>query len=66
MASPIWCETCGSDEFILIEKARWYRRRGEGMWDIDYTCTNCDSFYGHVVREADTTAALIAAMNAAR
>ena len=62
----IWCEVCGSDEYIFIERARWRRRQGDGSWDIDYTCTKCDSFYGHLVKDADVTPALMAAMAVAR
>jgi hypothetical protein len=58
----IWCDVCGSDDYILIERARWRRLVDEGSWDIDYSCTNCDSFYGHVVRESDVTQSLMAAM----
>lgn len=58
----IWCEVCGSDSYILIERARWRRRHGDGFWDIDYMCTNCDSFYGHVVKDEEVTPALMAAM----
>ncbi len=65
-ADRIWCGVCGTDEFILIEHAAWRRHSGRGGWDIDYTCTNCDSVYGHAVRDADATPALLAAMAAAR
>lgn len=64
-SAPLWCGVCGTDEYILIEMARWRRRRGTGAWDIDYTCTNCDSFYAHAVADEDITAALIAAMSVA-
>ncbi|RAN79656.1 hypothetical protein B5P43_12760 [Bacillus sp. SRB_336] len=60
----IWCQGCGTDEFLLVERARWRRRHGEGLWDIDYFCTKCDSFYGHVVRDAEVTPTLMAAMSA--
>ncbi|WP_104086579.1 MULTISPECIES: hypothetical protein [unclassified Arthrobacter] len=62
IANLIWCGVCDSDEYVIIERARWYRLEGEGSWDIDYTCMNCDSFYGHVVKEAEVTRALMAAM----
>lgn len=62
--SRLWCEVCGTDEFLLIEKARWRRRLGEGSWDIDYTCTSCDTFYGHVVKDSDVAPSLFAAMAA--
>jgi hypothetical protein len=61
-ASRIWCEVCATDDHIFIERARWRRRGGTGFWDIDYTCTKCDSFYGHAVKDADVTPALMAAM----
>lgn len=61
-AGKIWCDACDSDDYILIERARWRRLFDEGSWDIDYSCTNCDSFYGHVVRQSDVTLSLMAAM----
>ena len=63
-AERIWCEACGTDEFVLVERARWRRRHGEGFWDVDYVCTRCDRFYGHVVRDEDLTPAVLAAMAA--
>ncbi|WP_104086582.1 hypothetical protein [Arthrobacter sp. GMC3] len=64
-ADGIWCVVCSSDKYILIERARWRHRIAEGSWDVDYTCTKCDSFYGHVVMESVVTAALMASMAAA-
>lgn len=61
----IWCDVCGTDKYILIELARWRRRHGVEFWDIDYTCTNCDNFYGHVVKDPDVTPALAAALSVA-
>ena len=60
----IWCLRCGTDEFILVERARWRMRRGEGFWDVDYFCTKCDSFYGHFVRDAEVTPTFMAAIAA--
>jgi hypothetical protein len=65
-AARIWCQRCGTDEFVLVERARWRRRHGEGVWDIDYFCTNCGSFCGHVVRNAEVPRTLAAAMAAVR
>lgn len=63
-ADRIWCDACGTEEFILVERARWRRRHDQGFWDVDYVCTRCDSFYGHVVRDQDVTPAVLAAMAA--
>lgn len=63
-ADRIWCDVCGTDEFVLVERARWRRRHGQGFWDVDYVCTRCDRFYGHVVRDQDVTPAVLAAMAA--
>lgn len=65
-ADQIWCGVCGTDEFVLVEKARWRRRHGEGTWDVDYFCSKCDSFYGHVVRDAEVTPAILAALAVVR
>ena len=62
----IWCEACGTDEFVLVERARWRRHHGEDFWDVDYFCTRCDTFYGHLVRDEDVTPALMAAMSAVK
>lgn len=45
----IWCDECGTDEYVLLERARRRRRNGIGVWDVDYTCMNCDCFYGHEI-----------------
>ncbi len=45
----IWCTVCHSDEYVLLERARRRRRNGLGVWDVDYTCMSCDSFYGHEI-----------------
>jgi hypothetical protein len=41
-AERIWCEACGTDEFVLVERARWRRRHGKGFWDVVYLCTQGD------------------------
>lgn len=58
----IWCEECRTDDFILIEQARRVRNHGDDIWDVDYTCMNCESFYGHLVDGSDVSAAFLAAM----
>lgn len=61
-ASKIWCETCRTDEYVLLERARRRRRNGVGVWDVDYTCTNCDNFYGHEIKIEDLKPAMAMAI----
>lgn len=51
----IWCDECQTDQYILIEEARKRRHHGESTWDVDYTCTNCDSFCGHEIQTETLT-----------
>ncbi|SEE18762.1 hypothetical protein SAMN04489740_0841 [Arthrobacter alpinus] len=54
--SNIWCNVCQTDEYILLESASRRRRNGSGVWDVDYTCMHCDSFYGHEIEIEDLNA----------
>ena len=51
----IWCDVCGTDEYILIEHAHKRRHHKTSVWDVDYWCTECDSFYGHDIRPETLT-----------
>ncbi|WP_139244215.1 hypothetical protein [Arthrobacter alpinus] len=53
----IWCDECETDEYVLIESARRRRRNDAGVWDVDYTCMNCDNFYGHEIEIDDLNTA---------
>ncbi|ALV44874.1 hypothetical protein MB46_04485 [Arthrobacter alpinus] len=53
----IWCDECHTDQYVLLERARRRRRNGAGVWDVDYTCMHCDSFYGHEIEIDDLNAA---------
>lgn len=57
-ASTIWCNVCQTDEYVLLERARRRRRNGAGVWDVDYTCMHCDSFYGHEIDVENLNAAM--------
>lgn len=52
----IWCDECDTDEYVLLERARRRQRDGSRVWDVDYTCMNCDSFYGHEIEIEDLNA----------
>lgn len=57
-ASNIGCNVCQNDEYVLLERARRRRRNGAGVWDVDYNCMHCDSFYGHEIDVDDLNAAM--------
>lgn len=43
------CEACQTDEFLVFEKIVPVRSPGSSgftMWDLDYWCGNCESYYG--------------------
>ena len=58
----IWCQQCQSDEHIVIEGARRRKRNGGGIWDVDYCCTHCDSFYRHEIQLETLSKAMAHAM----
>lgn len=62
VAGAIWCPGCRTDAYILIEQAGRHKRRGEVMWDVDYTCTNCDNFYGHDIEPEALSKAMVYAL----
>ncbi|AIY00909.1 hypothetical protein ART_1310 [Arthrobacter sp. PAMC 25486] len=43
----IWCEVCDTDEYILIEHAHKRRHHKASTWDVEYSCTECETFYAH-------------------
>lgn len=57
-APAIWCDQCQTDEYVLLERARRRRRNGTSYWDVDYTCTHCDSFYGHEIEVENLNATM--------
>jgi hypothetical protein len=57
VTDSIWCDECQTDAYVLLERARRRRHNGEGVWDVDYTCMQCDSFYGHEIEIEDLNAA---------
>lgn len=46
-----WCDTCGTDEFLIIETIRVPAAGPSGKMDVSYTCTGCDGFYAHPVQQ---------------
>ncbi len=66
LVDRIWCEACGTDQFVLLERALRRRRHGGGFWDVDYFCARCGNSYGHLVRDVEVTPALMRAMTAAK
>lgn len=58
----ISCGQCKTDAYILIERASRRKRKGLVIWDVDYTCTNCDNFYGHEIRPEALSKAMVHAL----
>jgi len=44
-----WCETCNSDDFLIIETAAIPAGGPAGAVDVSYTCTECDGYSAHQV-----------------
>lgn len=62
---PIWCDHCGTDEFIFIESARRRHWAPADDLDVTYFCSECDAIYGHLVKESDVKPTFMAAMTVA-
>ncbi|WAP51828.1 hypothetical protein OL239_00085 [Arthrobacter sp. ATA002] len=48
-----WCTHCGTDEYLIIESVE--PAVGEDaaeFLEINYTCAECDRFYGHPVQHS--------------
>ncbi|MCC3274202.1 hypothetical protein MUK71_01015 [Arthrobacter zhangbolii] len=52
-----WCSYCGTDEFLIIESVEPAAKPGSGEFlEINYTCAECDRFYGHPIRHSSVWA----------
>ena len=52
-----WCSQCGTDEYLIIESVEPAAKPGHGEFlEINYTCAECDSFYGHPIRHSSVWA----------
>lgn len=52
-AADPWCSVCGTDEYLIVEDlepALDIDLSGHPLWNISYSCSECDSFYGHLTR----------------
>lgn len=52
VANP-WCPVCGTDDYLIVEElepAVDVDLSGHPLWNISYSCSECDSFYGHLTR----------------
>jgi hypothetical protein len=58
----LWCDACGTDEFLFIESVRRRHWAPPGFVDVSYFCAECDGYYGHLVNEDDISPRLLAAM----
>ena len=48
-----WCSYCATDEYLIIESVEPAAKPGSGEFlEINYTCAECDRFYGHPVRHS--------------
>jgi hypothetical protein len=52
-AADPWCTECGTDEYLIVEglePAVDADPSGRPLWNISYSCSECESFYGHLTR----------------
>lgn len=52
-----WCTQCGTDDYLIIESVEpAVGDDAAEFLEISYTCSECDSFYGHPVRHSSVRA----------
>ncbi|WP_139005156.1 hypothetical protein [Arthrobacter crystallopoietes] len=52
--SDPWCSACATDDYLIIEEvepAEEQNLSGHPLWNISYSCAECESFYGHQTRK---------------
>lgn len=52
IADP-WCIECGTDEYLIVEDLQAAvdaDPSGRPLWNISYSCSECESFFGHLTR----------------
>lgn len=44
---PLWCQSCGTNQYLMIETIESYAPFTPNLVEVAYTCAECDSFYAH-------------------